>query len=220
MHIAGLRYFRPGARVVERDAVLRPLRSLPAYLGAEHRLVHRRPEQHWHVDPSEVRRELDGGGRGPARTHLRHEHAQPQRGAHVRRRRARPGADAARADGVLISCEVYMEFAPRASASTRPWWRPMNLAGQPDEGLRTRAVARWVDRARRRAAGQGTALLDMTYLSYVDPPTMAVRAAIAAFDRLDAFRARIAEVKRESQPMLAAWLERTPGVQGDPPELD
>jgi aspartate/methionine/tyrosine aminotransferase len=221
MHIAGLRFFRPGARVVSETPSYEPLRSLPAYFGAEHRLVHRRPEQHWTVDPSEVRRELDGGRPRTGPGHIFVTNTHNPSGARLSAGAMRElAAEAARAGGVLISCEVYMEFSPPGERTHAALVAPNGIS----LGSLTKAYGLGPLRAGWIVLGEGllherTALLDMTYLSYVDPPTMAIRAAIAALERLDAFRARIAEVERESRPVLAAWLEGTPGVQGDPPAL-
>jgi aspartate/methionine/tyrosine aminotransferase len=221
MHLAALRFFRPDTRVVSETPSYEPLRALPAYLGADHRAVLRRPEARWQIDVDEVRRELRAGParRGPGHVFVTNTH-NPS-GVRLSADTLRDLAnETAVSGGVLISCEVYMEFAPPGSRTHAALVAPNGIS----LGSLTKAYGLGPLRAGWIVLGEGLAeereaLLDMTYLSYVDPPTSALRTAIEAFDHLDELRKPLEEVDRESRPELVRWLGDTPGIDGVAPDL-
>jgi aspartate/methionine/tyrosine aminotransferase len=73
------------------------------------------------------------------------------------------------------------------------------------------------------ALGEGVAedrarLEDAAFLDYVDPPTPILRLGVRAARQLDRLREPYERLRRESRPILARWLEETPGVEGQAPE--
>jgi aspartate/methionine/tyrosine aminotransferase len=62
-------------------------------------------------------------------------------------------------------------------------------------------------------------LLDMAYLSYVDPPTAPMRAGRLALDRLEELLRPLRTIERESRPMWERWLTGTEGIRCVVPEF-
>ena len=217
MHLCALRYFRPGSRVVADVPSYEPFRSLPMYLGADLRPLRRRIEDGWQVDPGEVRGLL-GTGAGAGHVFLANLH-NPTGALIDRRRMAAIGEAAERAGGNLISCEVYMEYVPNE--------RRVHAFEVPNGisiGSLTKAYGLGPMRIGWIVLGEGLArerqhLLDMAYLSYVDPPTAILRAGRLALDRLPQLLQPLRVIERESRPMWEQWLTRTEGIRCSVPEF-
>ena len=73
MFACALAYFRRGTRVATESPSYEPLRALPTHLGAELRVVERRLEDAWQLDPGEIRAAL-GGASGPGHVILTNPH--------------------------------------------------------------------------------------------------------------------------------------------------
>ena len=220
MHLAALRFFRPGARVVADVPSYEPFRALPQYLGAELLPIRRRIENGWKVDPGEVGVLLSRkAGAGPGHVFLANPHNPT--GAMLDRDRMRAIArEAERAGGCLISCEVYMEYVPNDRRV-----HAFELARNGISiGSLTKAYGLGPLRIGWILLGEGLLrerqhLVDMAYLSYVDPPTAVLRAGRLALDRLPELLRPLRAVERESRPIWERWLTRTPGVRSTVPEF-
>jgi aspartate/methionine/tyrosine aminotransferase len=218
MHLCALRYMRSGSRVVVDVPSYEPFRALPAYLGAELLPTRRRLEDGWTVDPDDVRRLL-ARGRGPGHVFIANLHNPT--GALLDRERMQALAHAAEASGgCLVSCEVYMEYVPNE--------RRVHAFELAPNGITISSLTKAYGLGALRigwillgeALGRESAhLRDMSYLTYVDPPTATLRAARLALDRLPELLAPVARVMRESRPPWKAWLESTPGVEARVPEF-
>lgn len=218
MHTAALRYFRPGAQVVVDVPSYEPFRALPTYLGAQVRPLRRRVEDGWQVDPAEVRRLL-GRGDGPGHVFLSNLH-NPSGVLLERERLAQIAKVAADANGVAIVCEVYMEYVPSARRVHAFDVAPNGIS----VGSLTKAYGLGPLRVGWIVLGEALvherdALRDMTYLSYVDPPTVCLRAGVRAFERLGDLLKPLAVIEHESRPIWKRWLEQTPGVRATVPEF-
>ncbi|MDP6539225.1 MAG: pyridoxal phosphate-dependent aminotransferase [Planctomycetota bacterium] len=217
MHLCALRYFRPGARVVVDVPSYEPFRALPTLVGAETALVRRRAAEGWTVDPSQVRARLsDAAGRG----HAFLTNPNNPTGALMEPERARAlAAEAARADGVLVSCEVYTEYLP-------PDTRSHAFALAPNAisiGSLTKAYGLGPLRIGWLVVGEGLVgemrhLVDMAYLAYVDPPTVSLRAGARALAHLPELLQPLRRIERESRPLWERWLAETPGIEAVVPD--
>ena len=221
MQVAALRWFHSGTRVVTETPSYEPLRSLPAFFGADTRVVARRPEDGWRLDPAAVERELAAG---PAPSHPGHVFlSTPHNPTHVRTSAedlVRLARAAERAGGVLVSNEVYMEFA-------QPDDRVHAFALADNAvsiGSLTKAYGLGALRVGWMLLGKGLArelasLTDMAYLGWVDLPTPALRLASRSLERIPALLQPARRFEAESRPLLVDWLARGEEVEGRPPEL-
>jgi len=127
----------------------------------------------------------------------------------------RLAALAAGAGGILISNEIYMEYAPRAEHFHAATLAPNAVS----LGSLTKAYGLGPLRAGWIVLGEGladerAALSDLSYLVHVDSPTVALRAARVALDRRESLLEPLRELERTSRPLFARWLAATPGVEG------
>lgn len=218
MQIAALRWFRPGARVAAETPSYEPLRRLPEFHGADTRLVERKAENGWLVEPEDVRSALAQGS-GPGHVFLTNMH-NPSGVLMERERMAAIAAEAERAGGLLVSCEVYMEFVPN---ERRVHAFDVAPNGVSIGGL-TKAYGLGGLRVGWMLLGEAVAeqrleITDMCYLGYVDPPTPALQAARRALEHLPALQQPIRRVEAESRPLWEAWLRETPGISSVVPEF-
>ena len=220
MLLLALTFFR-GARVAAEIPSYQPLRVLPELCGGALRPFARRAEERFAVDPERVRDALRGGV-GPGHVLLTSPH-NPS-GALVDAERLRAvAAVAAEQGGLLIACEVYLEFAPpesRAGAARSAVHLAPNAISV---GSFTKAYGLGALRLGWLALGEGVApqrarLEDAAFLDYVDPPTPILRLGIRALEQLEALRAPYGRLRSLCRPKLARWLEQTPGVLGQPPD--
>jgi aspartate/methionine/tyrosine aminotransferase len=218
MHLCALRYFRPGNRVVADVPSYEPFRSLPMYLGADFRPLRRRLEDGWKIDPAEVGGLL-GKGSGTGHVFLANPH-NPTGAILDRGTMAGIARAAERAGGVLVSCEVYMEYVPNERRVHAFDVAPNGIT----IGSLTKAYGLGPMRIGWIVLGEGLAkerahLVDMAYLAYVDPPTATLRAGKLALGRLEKLLAPVRVIERESRPMWERWLASTDGVTSFVPEF-
>jgi aspartate/methionine/tyrosine aminotransferase len=217
MNVVASALFGPGNRVAVETPSYEPLRALPRRLGAEVRTIERRPERAWRVDPGEVERALAGAPRG--HVFLTNPH-NPSGALTAPGELVELARIAERAGGLLISNEIYMEYAPPARR-----YHACRLAPNAISlGSLTKAYGLGALRIGWIALGESAAkersrIDDATYLAWVDPPTPAVRAALAAIERIAELRAAIERVERESRPIFASWLASEPAVSAHLPEF-
>lgn len=218
MLLAAMALFRPGTRVVSETPSYEPLRALPSLFGCDLALLERRPEELWRIDPAAVQRALAGARRG----HVFITNPNNPTGA---RSSAAEIVELARlaesAGGVLVSCEVYMEYELDAAKRALACRLAPNTVSI---GSLTKAYGLGALRVGWVALGEGLAaerrrFVDMQYLNYVDPPTVSLRLAARAFGLLERLREPIRAMERDQKPVLRRWLAETPGVQGFAPEL-
>jgi aspartate/methionine/tyrosine aminotransferase len=217
MHLAAQRFFRAPARVAVEVPSYEALRGTARLAGAELRPLYRRLETGWDADPEEARAHLAGAG-GPGHVFVTNLHNPT--GARLSADRLRElAAVAAGAGGVLVSCEVYMEYVPNER-------RVHAFALSPNAisiGSLTKAYGLGALRIGWILLGEGLAherahLVDLAYLTWVDPPTPTLRAALFALEHLEELRRPLARVEAESRPVWERWLAETPGVQSTVPE--
>lgn len=218
MQLAAQRWFGPGSRVVTDVPSYEPFRALPELFGAERRLVLRRAEEGWRLDPRELRAELaHGRGAGHVFTCNPHNPTGALAGADEVRAVA---AEAERAGGLLVSCEVYMEYLPNER-------RVHAFALAPNAvtiGSLTKAYGLGALRIGWIVLGEALAderasLIDLAHLAYVDPPTCALRAGSRALDKLGDLLKPLRTVEHDSRPHWERWLGETEGVECVVPEF-
>ncbi len=211
MHLVAMRFF-PGAHVVTEVPSYEPFRALSEVFAAGTTLVERRASDRFHADPERFARVLSG--KTPAHLFLCAPHNPT--GALSTPDEIRAFAKAAdRSGGILISNEIYLEFAG-------PGNHPRACALAPNAislGSLTKAYGLGPLRIGWIALGEGLALerdsiVDQAYLSYVDPPTVSLMAGGAALERLGLLIEPARELARTSRPVLEDWLSSTPGVEG------
>jgi len=212
MHLASMRWFR-GARVVTERPSYEPFRALPELFAADLRIVERTHDEGWRLEPARFAAALAGAD-GPAHAFLCNPHnpsgvaARPEELAALAEAAAGHG-------GVLVSDEVYMEFAP-------PEERLHAFALAPNGvsiGSLTKAYGLGALRLGWIVLGEGLAhereaLVDLGYLVHVDPPTPCLRAGLAALESLPALLAPVRRLEAESRPHLERFLAEDPNVEG------
>ncbi len=212
MFLAAARWFRPGARVVTDTPSYEPFRALPRFFGADLALVERRQEERWVLDTDRVRAALS---RGPGPGHVFVANPNNPTGALADRGAvAALAREAERAGGLLVSCDIYMEYVPGGEAA----WAFECAPNAVTIGSLTKAYGLGALRIGWIVLGaalekERDALVDLAYLSYVDPPTATMRAARAALARTEALLAPLRAVEAESRPHFDAWLRATAGIE-------
>jgi aspartate/methionine/tyrosine aminotransferase len=218
MQIAAMRWFRPGARVVAESPSYEPLRRLPEFFGAEVRVLERRAENDWLVEPEQVARAL-AGSLGPGHVFLTN--MNNPTGVLMEAERVRAiAAEAQRTGGLLVSCEVYMEFVPNERRVHAFDLAPnaVSIGGLTKAyGLGALRVG-WLLLG-EEVAEERLGLTDMLYLGYVDPPTPSLAGALRALEHLPELTRAIRRVDSESRPIWEAWLRDTPGISAVVPEF-
>jgi aspartate/methionine/tyrosine aminotransferase len=210
-------WFGPGARVVADVPSYEPFRALPPRLGADLRVLERRLEDGWQVDPGDVRRLLAAGS-GPGHVFLANVH-NPTGAQLGRERLAAIAREAERAGGLLVSCDIYAEYEPDARRVDAFRCAPNAVS----IGSLTKAYGLGALRAGWVVLGEGVArgvhrLRDATYQAWVDTPTTALRGALRALERLPELRAPYERLVREARPAWERWLSSTEGVRALVPE--
>ena len=212
MHLCALHWFRPGSRVVTELPSYEPFRALPEFLGADTRLVERRLEDSWQLDPEEIEQALEGARDG-GHVFLSNPH-NPTGVVLDRDRVTAIGEAAAQAGGVLISCEAYMDFAPAEDRFHAHALCPAGIT----IGSMTKAYGLGALRIGWIILGEGllherVQLVDKAYLAYIDPPTASLVLARQALERLPAPLQPVRRADVESRPHLVEWLTHTDGIE-------
>jgi aspartate/methionine/tyrosine aminotransferase len=205
-------WFGPAARVVVDVPSYEPFRALPRRLGAEVRVVERRIEDGWQLDPVDVRRAL---GQGAGRGHVFLANPHNPTGLQLGRERLTAIArEAENAGGLLISCDLYGEFEPASERVDAFRCAPNAVS----IGSLTKAYGLGALRIGWVVLGEGVAaevdaLRDATFLAWVDAPSASLRLGLRALERLPQFLAAYQTIASTSRPAWARWLATTPGVQ-------
>lgn len=211
MQILAARFAR-GARTVTEIPSYEPFRALPRLFGGELRVVERSHQGGWRLDLDRVAAEARGGR--PAHVFVCSPHnptgavLEPEDVVRLARIAEENG-------GVLVSNEVYMEFAPPAERIHAALLAPNAVS----IGSLTKAYGLGALRVGWMILGEGLvqereSITDLIYLGYVDPPTPSLQAALIALGDLERLIAPVRRLEFESRPHLARWLEETEGVEG------
>lgn len=217
MHLAAWAFFQRGSRVASEWPCYEPLRALPAVLGADCVQVRRRADDGWRLDPRDVDAAL--GSARPGHVFPTNSH-NPTGALLDGATMAELAAVAARHAGILVCCEIYLEFAPRVASPSAYRIAPnaVSISSLTKAyglgGLRCGWIVLGEGLIERRKE-----IEDLGYLTYVDLPTASLRASALAFDRLGELRARAKRVEVESRPVFLEWLRSTPGLNAHRPEL-
>ncbi|MCY2960620.1 MAG: pyridoxal phosphate-dependent aminotransferase [Planctomycetota bacterium] len=210
-------WFRPGTRVVADAPSYEPFRALPQRLGADLRVLERRLEDGWQIDPADVRRRL---GAGPGRGHVFLANVHNPTGAQLGKERlAAIAREAERAGGILVSCDIYAEYEPDAARVDAFRCAPNAVS----IGSLTKAYGLGSLRIGWVVLGEGVAadvhaLRDATYLGWVDAPIASLRLGLRALDRLPRLLEPYHELVRTTRPAWSRWLTQTEGVRALVPD--
>lgn len=210
-------WFGPGARVVADAPSYEPFRALPQRLGADLRVLQRRLEDGWQIDPADVRRLLgEGSGRGHVFLANPHNPSGAQLGVERVQAIAR---EAERAGGLLVSCDIYNEYEPESE-------RVHTFRCAPNAvsiGSLTKAYGLGSLRIGWVILGEGVArevhaLRDATFLAWVDAPVASSQLGMRALEHLPEFLAPYRELARTTRRAWAEWLTNTDGVRATVPD--
>lgn len=205
-------WFGPGSRVVVDNPSYEPFRALPRRLGADMRLLERRLEDGWQIDPTDLRRAL---GTGPGRGHVFLANPHNPSGMQLGRARMTELArEAERAGGLLVSCDLYGEYEPESERVDAFRCAPNVVS----IGSLTKAYGLGALRIGWIVLGEGVAadvhrVRDATYLAWVDAPLSSLRLGLAALERLPELLAPYRALSTSVRPMWTKWLRETPGVR-------
>jgi len=216
MHLAAERWFR-GATVLVEVPSYEPLRVLPARAGARVVPLERRLEEGWLLDVEVVRRAAAAAD-GPCHVMLTNPHNPT---GHVTDAGTMAAIAAAiePTGGVLVCCEAYMEYAPRNEDRVHASTLAPNAVAI---STLTKAYGLGALRAGWMLLGEGLAgerdhLVDLQYLTWIDPPTPSLNAAVRALGRLPELLRPLRVVEAESQPHLHRWLRSSSLVEATVP---
>ena len=217
MHLCAAHWFRAGARVVADLPSYEPFRALPVLHGAELALVSRRSEGGWQLDPDAVARRLAGcPGRGHVFTTNPHN---PTGAVSAAADVVALAAAAQSAGGVLVSCEVYMDFLPRERRVHAYQLAPNALT----IGSLTKAYGLGPLRVGWIVLGEGLvdqreSLLDMANLTWVDPPTPCLVLGLRALEILPELLDPVRQNERGPRRLWESFLRETPELDSFVPE--
>ena len=216
MHLAAQRWFR-GATVLVETPSYEPLRVLPEQAGGQVIPLRRRLEAGWEVDIDEVRR-IASEADGPCHIMLTNPHNPTGQVTSAARLQALAAA-VEPTGGVLVVCEAYMEYAPRNEDRVHAPLLAPNAVGI---GTLTKAYGLGALRAGWMLLGEGLAserdhLVDLHYLTWVDPPTPSLVAGTKALKRLPELMRPIRAIEAESQHHLHRWLRSSALVESTVP---
>ena len=212
------RYFRPGSRVVTELPSYEPFRALPELHGAELRIVQRRVEDQFCLPLDQIEAALEGCSPDrPGHIFISNPH-NPTGQALQPEELVRLAGLAERAGGLLVSNEIYMEFAPSDERVHAFDLAPnaISIGGLTKAyGLGALRIGWLILGA--DLAGEHRHLTDLTYLNYVDLPTPTLRLGVQAFAHLEELLQPVRQFETHCRPHLVRWLKETPGVTGPPP---
>lgn len=217
LHAAAWTWFRPGTRVVADVPTYEPFLALPRRLGADLRVLERRLEDGWQLDPADVRARL---GAGPGRGHVFLANVHNPTGVQLGRERLTAIArEAERAGGLLVSCDIYAEFEPDSVRVDAFRCAPNAVS----IGSLTKAYGLGSLRIGWVVLGEGVAadvhaLRDATYLAWVDAPIASLRLGLRALERLPQLIEPYRALARSARPAWARWLTSTDGVSAVVPD--
>jgi len=215
LHLAASVCF-PESHVVTETPSYNPFRALAELYARSQTPIERRPEEGWALAPDAVSRALYAR-RPPAHLFVCNPHnptgalADPESLLELAQL-------ASGTDGLLISNETYMEFAPPEKRYYAARLAPNAIS----LGSLTKAYGLGPLRIGWLVLGEGVArerkhFLDRQYLVSVDNPTSSLRAGLHALKRLQVFEERLHRVERESKPVFREWLDNEERVHGRVP---
>jgi len=212
MALAALHFF-PDSRVVTESPSYEPFRSLPLLTRSPVAVVERHHSQDWILDPDRMRTAAPGGN-GPLHLFLANPHNPTGVVADAVEVRARADL-AAESGGVLISNEVYMEFASPPDRVHAFSLAPNTVS----IGSLTKAYGLGALRIGwlvlgEEVASQRAAIQELAYLLWVDPPTPSLKLALCALNRLEELLAPLRSYEALCRPHLERWLETNEEVEG------
>ena len=217
MMFCAMRWFGRGARVVTELPSYEPFRALPDFFGADVRVLARRHENDWTVEPDDVARALEGAENG----HVFLSNPHNPSGALLEKERIVELARVAeRANGVLVVCEVYGEFLPNERRVHAAALAPNAVS----IGSLTKAYGLGGLRAGWILLGEGLRhqvnhVRDMSFLGYVEPPSASLVGASVALDHLAKLLQPLRQVEAECRPIWEEWLRETDGIDCFLPEF-
>jgi aspartate/methionine/tyrosine aminotransferase len=216
MHLAAQRWMSRGVTLVETPSY-EPLRVLPRRAGGRVLRLERRLESGWSIDPEQVARLAAEAGE-PCHLFITNPHNPSGAvldGDTIRALAAaiEPGG------GVLVCCEAYMEYAPKDELRCHAAHLAPN--GVSISTL-TKAYGLGALRVGWMLLGEDLAaerehLVDLHYLTWVDPPTPSLVAGRKVLDRLPELLAPIRRVDAESRPHLDRWLRSSQAIEATVP---
>jgi len=213
LELAAACWFRAPARVLAETPAYEPLRALPPFFGAERLDLVRSASDDWAIDVDRARGDVASASRA---THAVLTNPHNPSGCVESAETVRALATALEPrGGRLVSCEIYMEYAPHTdqrvhAALVAP--NAISIGGLTKAyGLGALRVG-WIlfgeDVVQEREQ-----FVDLQYLTYVDPPSASLEAARIAFDHLPELLAPLRRVEHESRPQLIDWLRTAPGIE-------
>jgi len=216
MNLVAQQFFRPGSRVVADVPSYEPFRALPELYGAELCIYQRQLETGWQIDPAEVERTLQGAS-GPGHIFITNPN-NPTWAVLDASAVTELAAVAGRAGGLLVCCEVYMEYGTNEQRVHAARLAPNAIS----IGSFTKAYGLGALRVGWMILGEDVAarreeIMDISYLSYVDPPTASLSAALVALDKLPDLLQPLRQVECHSRPHLDSWLSGTEGIEAHTP---
>jgi len=213
MHLLAMRFF-PGAHVLTEIPSYEPFRTLSAFYGTSHGVLERRFEDGFRLPIEQVDELLSKRGKRPGHLFLCSPH-NPTGVITEPEELVRLADCAARAGGVFISNESYMEFAPLGE-------RVHAFALAPNAisiGTLTKAYGLGSLRIGWAILGEGLLdealpLKDHGFLVCADPPTPCLRAAHVALGRIPQLLQPARLLEQNCRPHLERWLADCPAVDG------
>jgi aspartate/methionine/tyrosine aminotransferase len=215
-HLCAARWFDAGSRVAEEFPSYEALRAHSRGSQARVLEVERVLEAGWALDPGRVA-DLAGADSTPLHLVLTNPH-NPS-GAVLDAVTLRALALAIEpSGGVLICNEAYMEYAPTAERLHAATLAPNAVS----IGTLTKAYGLGPLRLGWVLFGEGLEaererLLDLAYLTWLEPPTASLVLARRALDRLPELIRPVREVEATSRPHLLRWLRESQTVEAHVP---
>ena len=214
MLVCALRWFRNARVLVDRPSY-EAFRALPALVGAQSEDLPRRFDRAWALDPGQVRARVQEQ-RGTA-THLFMSNPNNPTGAVLGPEGMHELADSvAESGGLLVSNEAYMEYGQPEQRVHAALLHPQAVSiGTLSKayGLGPLRIG-WILLGEKLAAqGERRRLLDLAYLTTLEPPTASMVAARRALERLPELLQPVRRIETESRPHLWRWLNETEGVE-------
>lgn len=215
-HLCAARWFEAGSRVAVELPSYEALRAHAARSQARLFEVQRELEAGWTLDPERVAALADAH---PAPLHLVLTNPHNPSGAVLDAATLRALAGAIEpSGGVLVCNEAYMEYAPSAERLHAATLAPNAVS----IGTLTKAYGLGPLRLGWVLLGEGLAaererLLDLAYLTWLEPPTASLVLARRALDRLPELLQPLRQIEATSRPHLLRWLRESGAVEAHVP---
>lgn len=211
MHHIASRWFTPGTQVALDMPSYPPFRILADQFGATKVQVQRRESEGWQLNPADITAAL-----APGTAHIFVTNPNNPTGAMF-------GAETLDAlhnitsptGGVLVVSETYMEMPPKSKQTCAAAMLPRAISiGTMTKVYGFGAIRiGWIILGEELAA-ERTSLMDHTYLSYVDPPTPALRLGLAGMQMTETLIQPYLDFASECRPLLHAAIEASPYLSG------